>query len=517
MNQRHLSSVSLLPNLLYTFSNLTWTCLEHDLSNMKSSDVNNECINYAWLRKMEEDGEVRVVTRVVYYLVAKLDDGGAWRCLLATEGSPEEKRLRELKDLTPEEKLRKSYDIKATNIILLGLPVDIYTLVNHHKTTKEIWDMVKELMEGTELTLHERESKLYDDFDRFTSEKGESFHLYYLRYAMLIYDMNVIGMTMTPIQINTKFVNHLQPEWSKFVTSSKVTVQNIQGHQSQGYGVNTSKSQYTGTRVINTVGDVNANQPRVIRCYNCKGEAHIVKQCTAKKRVKALEWLEEIDSDCEDLQLCTTSNFKADHVDAYDSDCNYEATTSAIFMASVSPVGSINGDTVVQEMEYIQHLVSNNDSYDELTSDNNVISYADYMVINAMILSVIEQMQSQVEQCNTVNQETKSVNESLTINELKQLLATLKGKSQVTSCETPDIDSRIQKLDDENVSLAFKVSSFEKEREHLKITLAIVVSPGQILTTTVIPSVESSKPSKQRYDNARNSLTQPILIAKATQ
>ncbi|GKC78960.1 hypothetical protein Tco_1129734 [Tanacetum coccineum] len=118
-----------------------------------------------------------------------------------------------------------------------------------------------------------------------------------------------------------------------------------------------------------------------------QGEAHIVKQCTAKKRVKALEWLEEIDSDCEDLQLCTTSNFKADHVDAYDSDCNYEATTSAIFMASVSPVGSINGDTVVQEMEYIQHLVSNNDSYDELISDSNVISYADSL-LRLMLLNM---------------------------------------------------------------------------------------------------------------------------------
>ncbi|GKC85058.1 hypothetical protein Tco_1140775 [Tanacetum coccineum] len=71
----------------------------------------------------------------------------------ATEGTSKHKRLQELKDITPQEKLRKSCDIKATNIILLGLPVDIYTLVNHHKTSKEIWDRVKELMEGIELTI----------------------------------------------------------------------------------------------------------------------------------------------------------------------------------------------------------------------------------------------------------------------------------------------------------------------------------------------------------------------------
>ncbi|GJY48422.1 retrovirus-related pol polyprotein from transposon TNT 1-94 [Tanacetum coccineum] len=66
--------------------------------------------------------------------------------------------------------------------------------------------------------------------------------------------------------------------------------------------------------------------------------------------------------------LHTTANFKADHVDAYDSDYDDEATASTIFM------------TNVQETEYIEQSFSNNDSYDELTSNNNVISYADYMV-----------------------------------------------------------------------------------------------------------------------------------------
>ncbi|GJU74726.1 hypothetical protein Tco_1266131 [Tanacetum coccineum] len=76
-------------------------------------------------------------------------------------------------------------------------------------------------MEGIKLTLQERESKLYDDFNRFASEKRVSIHSYYWRYAKLINDMDIIKMIMTPIQINTKFVNHLQPEYSRFVTSAK--------------------------------------------------------------------------------------------------------------------------------------------------------------------------------------------------------------------------------------------------------------------------------------------------------
>ncbi|GJY44324.1 hypothetical protein Tco_0432537, partial [Tanacetum coccineum] len=41
---------------------------------------------------------------------------------------------------------------------------------------------------------------------------------------------------------------------------------------------------------------------------------------------------------CDDLQLQTTANFTANHVDAYDLDCDGAATASAIFMASLSPV-----------------------------------------------------------------------------------------------------------------------------------------------------------------------------------
>ncbi|GKD18246.1 hypothetical protein Tco_1207404 [Tanacetum coccineum] len=214
----------------------------------------------------------------------------------------------------------------------------------------------------------------------------------------------------------------------------------------------------------------------------------MAKQCIAMKMVKDSEWfkekmllaqaqeagvilnddqqdfladsLEETD-DCDDLQLQATTNFKVDQVDAHDSDCDDEATTNAIFMENLSPVGSLNDYTVeprydsdilsevphydtyhdsdvlnsnIQELGYIENIISNNESYDELTCNNNVISYTDYMLTigndednyvpppiqkNDIMLSVIEQMKSQVEKCNMVNQESKSKNESLT-NELER-------------------------------------------------------------------------------------------------
>ncbi|GJX25080.1 hypothetical protein Tco_0231376 [Tanacetum coccineum] len=104
-------------------------------------------------------------------------------------------------------------------------------------------------------------------------------------------------------------------------------------------------------------------------------------------------------------RLQATANFKADHINAYDSDCDDEAITNTIFMEKFSPVGSINDDMVelrydsdilseaphydtyhdsdmlnsnIQEMEYIENIVSNNESYDKLSSNSNVIPYTDY-------------------------------------------------------------------------------------------------------------------------------------------
>nr|GEY49009.1 hypothetical protein [Tanacetum cinerariifolium] len=263
---------------------------------------------------------------------------------------------------------------------------------------------------------------------------------------------------------------------------------------------------------INTVGNTEANQLRVIRCYNCNGEAKSLEEindykdlqlqattnfkadqvdaydldCDDKATTNAIfkenlspvgslndetveprydsgilfedflaGSLEEID-DCEDLQLQAIVNFKVDLVDAYDSDCDDKATTNAVFMENLSPVDSLNDDTAeppydsdmpsevlhydtyhifdmlnfnIQELGYIENIVSNNESYDELTGNSNVISYTNYMLTirndednyvyppvqkNDMMLSVIKQMKSQVEKCNMVNQESKSRKESLT-------------------------------------------------------------------------------------------------------
>nr|GEW78842.1 hypothetical protein [Tanacetum cinerariifolium] len=135
-------------------------------------------------------------------ILKSIDEGpyqiGTVRETLAesTEGAPQfgPERPRVYSDLTPEEKDRYNADILATNILLQGLPKDIYTLINHYTDAKDIWD----------------------------NHKRESIHDYYVRFAKLINDMRNIKMTMSRLQLNSKFVNNMLPEWGRFVTTVKL-------------------------------------------------------------------------------------------------------------------------------------------------------------------------------------------------------------------------------------------------------------------------------------------------------
>ncbi|GJY03302.1 hypothetical protein Tco_0369242 [Tanacetum coccineum] len=131
-------------------------------------------------------------------------------------------RPRKYSELTPADAIQADCDVKATNIILQGLPAEVYALVINHKVAKELWERIQLLMQGTSLTKHERECKLYDEFDKFSYKKGETLCDFYLRFSLLLNDMNIYNMKLEQFQVNTKFLNTLPPEWSKFVTGVKL-------------------------------------------------------------------------------------------------------------------------------------------------------------------------------------------------------------------------------------------------------------------------------------------------------
>ncbi|GKC88349.1 hypothetical protein Tco_1148998 [Tanacetum coccineum] len=55
-------------------------------------------------------------------------------------------RKKKYKELSATEKIQADCDLKKTNIILQGLPSDFYSLVNHHRVAKDLWERVQLLM-----------------------------------------------------------------------------------------------------------------------------------------------------------------------------------------------------------------------------------------------------------------------------------------------------------------------------------------------------------------------------------
>nr|GEZ21072.1 hypothetical protein [Tanacetum cinerariifolium] len=131
-------------------------------------------------------------------------------------------KLKKYAELSASEKLQSDCDLKATKIILQGLPTYVYAFIDHHRIAKDLWEQVQLLMQGTSLTKQERECRLYDTFDKFSYIKGELLHEYYLRFTQIINDMNIYKMSMQQLHVNTKFLNSLLPEWSKFATDVKL-------------------------------------------------------------------------------------------------------------------------------------------------------------------------------------------------------------------------------------------------------------------------------------------------------
>nr|GFA40887.1 hypothetical protein [Tanacetum cinerariifolium] len=106
---------------------------------------------------------------------------------------------------------------------------------SHYTNAKDIWDNVKMLLEGSELTKEDRESQLYDDFEHFHQKKRETIHNYYVRFTKLINDMRKIKMTMPRMQLNSKFVNSMLPEWGRFVTTVKLNIRLKESNYDQLY------------------------------------------------------------------------------------------------------------------------------------------------------------------------------------------------------------------------------------------------------------------------------------------
>ncbi|GJX11862.1 hypothetical protein Tco_0201721 [Tanacetum coccineum] len=306
-------------------------------------------------------------------ILKSIDEGpfkmGKFRETLA-EGAlhlgPERDRF--FADLTPEEKERFKADIRATNILLQGLPKDIYTLISHYTDAKDIWDNVKMLLEDSELTKDERESQLYDEFEHFRQNKGETIHEYYL---------------------NSKFVNNMLPEWGRFVLAVKLNRGLKQSNYDQLYAyLKQHEAHANENKMMLERFNQHALDPLALGRQN-RGQGNYARGAVAAGNEGVQNRVGNANH-AQDLALNEDNIFQADQCDAFDSDVDEAPTTQTMFMANLSSVDPI---------------------YDEAmqAKQSNVSS-----VPNDALMMIINDMHEQTAQCVSANEQNKVVNESLT-------------------------------------------------------------------------------------------------------
>ncbi|GJR87089.1 hypothetical protein Tco_0211100 [Tanacetum coccineum] len=169
-------------------------------------------------------------------------------------------------ELFATEEIQAYCDVKATNIILQGLPPEVYALC-----------------------------KLYDEFDKFAYKKGETLRLtvpVFQRGDDLIDVINYVMSFLTAVvtsrypTTNNQLRYSSNPRQQATINNGRVTLQPIQGRQT---------SLAAGTSRTYTPGASGSNygKQRTVICYNYKGECHMSKQCTKPKRKRDDSWFKD--------------------------------------------------------------------------------------------------------------------------------------------------------------------------------------------------------------------------------
>nr|GEZ96729.1 reverse transcriptase domain-containing protein [Tanacetum cinerariifolium] len=334
---------------------------------------------------------------------------------------------------------------------------EVYALVSTHKVAKELWERIQMLMRGTSLTKKERKCKLYDEFDKFAYRKEESLYTKFLNtlppeWSKFVTDQSHHQHQFQP-QVSTFQSSQLgtpyhSPQYASQAPSSTPLNDFYSSVNHNVYNASSSIPQMEYTPTVHQQTEFSPPDTGLVVLVFQKGDDpidainHMMLFLTAvvtsrypatnnqlrtssnprqqatinNGREEELEFLADPGiAETSSTQYVVTNNvgYQADDLDAYDFDCDELNSAKIALMANLSHYGSNN----LAESET------------KITSDSNIISYSRYMnesqyntVQNSsspalqddLILSVTEQLKTQVINCTKINQDNKNVNEILT-------------------------------------------------------------------------------------------------------
>ncbi|GKC66220.1 hypothetical protein Tco_1098818, partial [Tanacetum coccineum] len=411
-------------------------------------------------------------------------------------------------DLTPAEKEWYKGDIHRTNILLQGLPKDIYTLIKHYTDAKDIWDNVKMLLEGSELTKDEHESQLYDDFEHFPHANENKMMLE--RYTQHAIDPLAFMSNISPQQYPTQSSAILQSAYVPPVThqpqfadntqldsvqNNRVVVQNVQHRHNRGKGNNARGALVVGIEGFqNRVGNAYPGQAKPIKCYNCNGTNMFD---------------DDVDeAPLQDLALNKDHIFQADQCDAFDSNIDDDPPTQTMFMENLSLADPIYDEAgpsydsdIISEVQDHDNYLDSVDEYQEYVKNNveQVVQNNVSSVPNDALMMIINDMHDQAAQCVYAKEQNKVANESLTaeLARYKEQVAIYEKKERF------ELTKREQKIDEQlRVIITdrnIKEESLKKELYSVKMQLNSTIDHNKLIKDKVATLKKDFKKKENKY------------------
>nr|GEW15521.1 Gag-Pol polyprotein [Tanacetum cinerariifolium] len=223
-------------------------------------------------------------------------------------------------------------DDQAIQTILLSLPEGIYPAIDSCKMAQEIWLRVQQMMKGSDIGIQEKKAKLFNEWEGFTSNEMESIESYYHRFLKLMNDLKRNKHFPKKIDSNLKFLNNLQPEWSRHVTIVHQTKDLHTAYYTQLYDFLKYNQKENGLIGVLGNGNQNGNGNLVVARAEGNVAGHNGIQLQAEEfdlmaAAADLDEIEEVNANCilmANLQQASTSSTQSYKAPVYDLDRSTE-------------------------------------------------------------------------------------------------------------------------------------------------------------------------------------------------